>query len=103
MELNNQTVSSRQLGCLGLIAAVIRKLKIIEKVDEKLDVDFDKGAIVSCGERVAAMILNGLGFMNSRLYMTPHYFQDKPVGIKRQLRLPVDDNYDCRLTLNGLT
>ena len=80
MELNSDTVTSRQLGCLGLIAAVIRKLKLIEKIDERLDVDFDKGAIVSCGERVAAMILNGLGFMNSRLYMTPHYFQDKPVA-----------------------
>ena len=26
------------------------------------------------------MILNGLGFMNSRLYMTSHFFIDKPVA-----------------------
>ncbi|HHF0526712.1 TPA: IS1634 family transposase, partial [Legionella anisa] len=42
--------------------------------------DLKKGGIVSYGCRVGAMILNGLGFMNSRLYMTPHYFQDKPVA-----------------------
>jgi hypothetical protein len=29
------------------------------------------GAKVSMGERVAAMILNGLGFMDSRLYLFP--------------------------------
>ncbi|HAU1190305.1 TPA: IS1634 family transposase, partial [Legionella pneumophila] len=38
------------------------------------------GGLVSYGRRVAAMIINGLGFMNSRLYMTPHFFQDKPVA-----------------------
>ncbi len=26
------------------------------------------------------MLFNGLGFMNSRLYMTQHFFQDKPVA-----------------------
>ena len=31
-------------------------------------------------QRLWAMILNGLGFMNSRLSMTTHFFQDKPVA-----------------------
>lgn len=80
MQLTNDHVGSKQLGHLGLLAGVIRELGIIEKLDKRLELSTDKGGIVSHGQRVAAMILNGLGFMNSRLYMTTHYFQDKPVA-----------------------
>lgn len=34
---------------------------------------------VSIGQAVKAMILNGLGFANRALYLTPKFFQDKPV------------------------
>jgi hypothetical protein len=30
-------------------------------------------------QRVLAMILNGLGFTNDRLYLVPRFFQNKPV------------------------
>lgn len=78
--LNRDTVSSEQLGHLGLVAATIRELRIIEKIDARLKLNEHKGGIVSYGRRVAAMVLNGLGFMNSRLSMTTHFFQDKPVA-----------------------
>lgn len=80
MELTSENVKSEQLGHLGLISAVIRELGIIEKIDARIELSTEKGGIVSYGQRVAAMILNGLGFMNSRLYMTSHFFQDKPVA-----------------------
>ena len=80
MSLNSDTVSSEQLGHLELVAATIRDLGIIEKIDARLDLNDRKGGIVSHGRRVAAMVLNGLGFMNSRLSMTTHFFQDKPVA-----------------------
>jgi transposase len=78
--LNRDTVSSEQLGHLGLVAATIRELGIIERIDARLELNEKKGGVVSYGRRVAAMVINGLGFMNSRLYMTPHFFQDKPVA-----------------------
>nr|MBS0021846.1 DUF4277 domain-containing protein [Gammaproteobacteria bacterium] len=34
--------------------------------------------IVSVGQAVKAMVLNGLGFVNQRRYLVPHFFQDKP-------------------------
>jgi hypothetical protein len=37
MSLNRDTVSSEQLGRLGLVAATIRELGIIEKIDARLD------------------------------------------------------------------
>lgn len=80
MSLNRDTVSSEQLGHLGLVAATIRELGIIEKIDARLDLNERKGGLVTYGRRVAAMVLNGLGFMNSRLSMTTHFFQDKPVA-----------------------
>lgn len=69
-----------QLGHLGLVAATIRELGIIEKIDARLALNERKGGLVTYGRRVAAMVLNGLGFMNSRLSMTTHFFQDKPVA-----------------------
>lgn len=78
--LNRDTVSSEQLGHLGLVASTIGELGIIEKIDARLALNENKGGIVSYGRRVAAMVLNGLGFMNSRLSMTTHFFQDKPVA-----------------------
>jgi transposase len=75
-----QIVKTEQLGHLGLIAAVIKKLNIIEKIDLKLPVSKEHGSIVTMGQRVAAMILNGLGFLNDRLYMHSIFFEDKPVA-----------------------
>ncbi len=75
--LTRDTVRSEQLGHLGLVSATMRELGIIEKIDARISLNEHKGGIVSYGRRVGAMILNGLGFMNSRLCMTTHFFQDK--------------------------
>lgn len=61
----------------GLIAAVCKDLKIAEKINEKLG--FDKQRVINPGQSVIAMILNGLGFTNRRLYLTHQFFQNKPV------------------------
>ena len=79
MTLNRDTVSSEQLGHLGLVAATIRELGIIEKIDARLDLNERKGGLVSHGRRVAAMVLSGLGFMNSRLSMPPIFFKISPL------------------------
>ena len=78
--LTQDTVNSQQLGHLGIMAATIKELGLIERIDARLSLNEKKGGLVSHGRRVAAMILNGLGFMNSRLYMTSHFFKDKPVA-----------------------
>lgn len=93
---NQESVSSEQLGHLGLVAGTIRELGLIERIDARLELNQKKGGLVSYGRRVAAMVLNGLGFMNSRLYMTPHYFQDKPVAQLLGAELvPEQLNDDC--------
>jgi len=74
-----QHYSSRILNQLGLVAAMVDELGIVEWVDRLLPKNQEK-QIVSYGQAVKAMILNGLGFNQRTLYLTPHFFQDKPVG-----------------------
>jgi transposase len=67
------------LNHFGLIAGLIDKLKIVEKIDTRLPIPKYKNANLTHGQRVKAMIINGLGFTQSPIYMTPNFFEEKPV------------------------
>lgn len=71
--------SSQHIGHLGLVADKIDSLKLIELIDRRLPISEAYGSKVSHGERIAAMILNGLGFIDSRLYLFPEFLSDKPL------------------------
>ncbi len=53
------------------------ELEIGQRIDRAIAQDFDQ-RIVSVGQAVKAMVLNGLGFVNQRLYLMPRFFQTKP-------------------------
>jgi len=80
--------SSVHIGHLGLIADKIDALGLTELIDSRLPISEAHGAKVSHGERVAAMILNGLGFIDTRLYLFPEFLSDKPLD--RLLNRPVE-------------
>ena len=71
--------SSRILNHLGLVSAMVDELGIVDWIDQILPKNQEK-QMVSYGQAVKAMLLNGLGFNQRTLYLTPHFFQDKPVG-----------------------
>ena len=77
--LDAEGVHGQELDHLGLVAAVIDRLQLIEKIDARIPVSKEKGAKITMGQRVAAMILNGLGFTDNRLYLFPDFFQNKPI------------------------
>ncbi len=79
MILKAEEVQGQVLDHLGLIASVIDRLKLVEKIDSRIPVSKEKGAKVTMGQRVAAMILNGLGFTDDRLYLFPDFLSNKPV------------------------
>ncbi len=56
-----------------------KELKIAESVNSHI-VEGDQRTL-SHGDAVVSMILNGLGFTGMPLYMTPEYFEDKPVEL----------------------
>ena len=62
---------------LGLVAGMIDELRIVELIDQEIKQDFEQRQ-VTVGQAVKAMILNGLGFANRRLYLATHFFENKP-------------------------
>jgi len=77
--LHSEAYFTKHMGHLGLVADKIDELDLVRLIDQRIPVSAAHGAHVSHGERVAAMILNGLGFIDSRLYLFPDFLQDKAV------------------------
>lgn len=73
----SETYKSETLEHLGLVAGMFDELGIGELVDVVVPQDLEQRKI-SVGQALKAMILNGLGFANRRLYLTSRFFQNKP-------------------------
>ena len=69
---------SYTLNHVGLVAGRCDELGIAELIDRVIVQDSDKRT-VSVGTGVKAMILNGLGFVNRALYLTPPCFEGQPL------------------------
>lgn len=69
--------SSQTIEHLGMVSAMFDELGIGKVVDANIPPDPQR--IVSAGQALKAMVLNGLGFAQRRLYLTPEFFLNKPV------------------------
>lgn len=77
---SNKVITGDILNHHGLVASTIQELGIIDKINGLIKSSTDPRRIVSPGEAAAALMLNGLGFTNRRLYITHQFFENKPVG-----------------------
>lgn len=75
----DELVHSETIDHLGLVAATIQDLRLIERIDTLIPISKDKGANLTIGQRAVGMIINGLGFIDTRLYMYADYLHDKPL------------------------
>ena len=91
-----QGYSSKTLDHLGLIAGMCQEIGISEVIDECCPSE-SPDQIVSTGKALEAMILNGLGFVNKRLYLIPHFFRDKPIELLLGPGLEAEHFNDDRL------
>lgn len=73
-------IEIKRLDHLGIVAGVIKDLGLIERIDERLKKDEQAQEKISAGEAVAGMILNGLGFSDKPLSLTPNFFSTKALG-----------------------
>ena len=73
-----QQYNSKLLNHLGLVAGMYDELGIGNLIDQILPQNEER-RVVSVGQAIKAMVLNGLGFANRALYLTPLFFHDKPV------------------------
>jgi transposase len=64
------------LNHLGIVAEVCREIGVADWLDQQEPGNRQQ---VSVGTATVAMVLNGLGFSNRRLYLAPQFFADKPV------------------------
>jgi transposase len=64
-------IEVQRLDHLGLVAATIESLRLVKRIDKRLPLKEDDKCKVTHGQRVKAMIINGLGYTNSPLYLTP--------------------------------
>ncbi len=96
MELQrDKSMSSKNLDHLGIVAGVCKEIGLIDLIDDLTHSDPQRK--VSVGEAVYAMILNGLGFSNRTLYLTPNFFEDKPVELLMGKDLRSEDFNDDSL------
>src|SRR5215470_17883632 len=73
------SVCVERLDHLGIVASVIKDLGIVEMVDARLGLHDQEE--ITAGEAVAGMILNGLGFSDRPLTLTPQFFVNKPLDL----------------------
>ena len=74
-----ETVRVERLDHLGLMASVINDLGLVSMIDARLKPDEQEA--ITPGEAIKGMILNGLGFANRPLSLTPQFFAGKPLDL----------------------
>lgn len=86
-------VRVERLDHLGLVAGICREIGLAEYLDAQ---DAGSHERVSVGTATVAMVLNGLGFSNRRLYLVPQFFATKPVALLLGAGVAAEDlNDDC--------
>jgi transposase len=74
-----EQVRVERLDHLGVIASVIKDIGLMDMIDSRLVPDAQER--ITPGEAVAGMILNGLGFANRPLSLTPPFFANTPLDL----------------------
>ncbi len=73
---NRGGIRSERLDHLGIVAGVCQEIGLAAYLDARAGPNEQQ---VSVGTATVAMILNGLGFSNRRLYLVSQFFATKPV------------------------
>lgn len=73
----SESFKIKNLDHLGIIMGTVKRLGLLDFLDSIFPKHHNE--IISTGESILAMILNGLGFVNSPLSLTPHFFKNKAV------------------------
>lgn len=75
--LEDTDKSIKNLNHLGIIAGICDEIKLVSLIDDLIPCSSRQK--VSYGQSVKAMIINGLGYTERTLYLTPDFYSDKPV------------------------
>jgi len=97
------SVHVERLDHLGLIACMIKDVGLISMIDARLVPDEQEE--ITPGEAVAGMILNGLGFANRPLSLTPQFFTNKPLDLlfRPGVRAEMFNRFNPTASFNSLS
>jgi len=70
-----ESVKIERIDHLGIVAGVIQDLGIIDMIDSRITPD--EREEITTGEAIAGMIINGLGFSDRPISLTPQFFEGK--------------------------
>ncbi len=73
--ISSEEIQVQTINHLGLIAGIIDEIGLEKIINDALGID--EREIVTAGQIVKAIILNGLGFISRPLYLFPQFFEDK--------------------------
>jgi transposase len=75
--MGQQGIEIARLDHLGIVAGLCQEIGVAAYLDAHDEHTHER---VSVGTATLAMILNGLGFANRRLYLVSQFFKTKPVA-----------------------
>jgi transposase len=64
------------LDHLGIVAGIIDRIGLVQRINERVGTSPDE--LVTSGQVLKAMILNGLGFVSAPMYLFSRFFEGKP-------------------------
>ncbi|MEL6165038.1 MAG: DUF4277 domain-containing protein [Cyanobacteria bacterium J06628_3] len=73
---NIEEIEIKNIDHLGIVAGIADSIGLVEIINEYCGKEPEEK--ISSGHVVKAMILNGLGFVSSPLYLFSEFFKDKP-------------------------
>lgn len=89
-------ITTRTLDHLGIVAGLCQELDVARRINELVETR-NQAAKVTAGDAAVAMILSGMGFVKRTLYLTPRFFEGKPVARLFGKELCADDFNDDSL------
>lgn len=89
-------ITTQTMDHHGLVAGICSDLKIAEKINQRIRSN-DPRRVVQPGQATVAMIINGLGFTNHRLYLISQFFKSKAIEAFFDGKIVADDLNDHTL------
>lgn len=77
MSSADNEIQVQNIDHLGIVAGIVDEIGLVEQVDAVLGTH--PQAVVSLGQVLKAMILNGLGFVSAPLYLFSQFFEGKAI------------------------
>ena len=75
--VNEEEYSSKDLDHLGIVAAMCDEIDLVNTIDRLIPPD--PRAVLTTGECIKLMVINGLGFTSRPLYLEAQFYEGKPI------------------------